>query len=149
MLPAHPVRRGLIFVLASALLTSNCQKSLPTGPSDLTEGLIVYEDDNYRGKSAHVTADIRDLAGFDGPCSKTETLTLPDGRTVTNSTYSWDDCISSVRLAPGWRATLYGDHDFRGSRLEVTSAIPDLGNVQGSCEEGLNDCVSSVRVFRP
>lgn len=149
MLPAHPMRRGLIFVVASALLTSNCQKSLPTGPSELAEGLIVYQDDNYGGKSAHVTADIRDLERFDGPCSKTETLTLPDGRMVTNTRDSWDNCISSVRLAPGWRATLYGDNDFRGSHLEVTGDIPNLKDVQGSCEEGLNDCVSSIHVFRP
>jgi hypothetical protein len=140
---------GLIFAIALTLIAGACQKSLPSAPSELAEGLTVYEHDNFRGHSAHVTADIADLEKFDGPCAKHETITLPNGDTVTTSTESWDNCISSVRLAPGWRAILYGDDDYRGGRFEAVGDISDLKTVAGSCEEGFNDCVSSIRVFRP
>ena len=140
---------ALIFAVASTLVGGACQKSLPTAPSELAEGLIVYEHDNFRGKSAHVTADIADLEMFNGPCVKHETLTLPNGNSVTTTTESWDNCMSSVRLASGWRAILHGDDNYRGGRLEVVGDISDLKAVAGPCEEGFNDCVSSIRVFRP
>jgi len=149
MLSPSGTRHALLLVLSSTLVMSACQKSLPTAPSEAAEGLIVYEHANFSGKSAYVTVDIPDLEEFSGPCSKTETVTLPNGSTVTNSTESWDNCISSVRLAPGWRAILYGDDKYRGGHIEVTSNIADLKNVEGSCEEGFNDCVSSIRLFKP
>ena len=122
-----------------------CQKSLPTAPSDLVEGLIVYEHVDYGGASAHVTRDLRDLNDFTGPCLRFEGDQF--GGSVTNV---WNDCISSVRVAPGWQARLYRHDDFDGARLDVTTDIPDLRQVAGPCDEGgFNDCVSSIEVLRP
>ena len=117
-------------------------KSLPTSPSELATGVTVYEQADYRGQSAHVTQDIKDLKVFEGPCFLRET----DYRDI----YTWDDCISSIRLAPGWRATLFRDDDFKGDRLEVTGDISNLQLAAGKCDKGgFNDCVTSIRVFTP
>jgi hypothetical protein len=43
------------------------------------------------------------------------------------------DCISSIRIAPGWQATIYQDDGFKGHSVETT----DLANLQlvaGSCD---------------
>ena len=149
MLGARPTRHRVIFVVAATVLASVCQKSLPTGPSKLAEGLIVYEHDQFRGQTAHITSDIPDLEVFDGPCVKQETITLPNGATTQSRRFSWDNCISSVSVAAGWRAILYADDDYRGGRIEVNADLSDLKSVAGSCEQGLNDCISSIRVFRP
>ena len=62
----------------------------------------------------------------------------------------WNDCISSIRLAPGWRATLYRDDDFTGDRLEITEDLPNLEQVMPrGCNKGFNDCTTSIRVFAP
>jgi hypothetical protein len=52
-------------------------------------------------------------------------------------------------LPPGWHATIYKDDSFRGQSVETTSDLPNLQLVAGSCDDdGLNDCVSSIRVRR-
>ena len=59
----------------------------------------------------------------------------------------WDDCISSVRVAPGWEAHLYEHPNFGGWDQIVLEDVLDLGQVLGPCDETLDDCVSSIRVF--
>lgn len=63
----------------------------------------------------------------------------------------WNDCVSSVRVAPGWRATLYRDPNYHDAALEITADVPNLQLVrEHDCSHGgLNDCVSSVRVRQP
>ena len=126
--------------LAAAALTVlvACETTLPSGPSDLTTGIVIYEHANYQGRSAHVTADIKDLKAIArGPCE-------------TEDTSDWNDCMSSVRVAPGTRATLYRDADFKGESVEASSDIPNLQLVAGSCShDGLNDCITSIRIGRP
>ena len=119
-----------------------CQKSLPMAPSELTAGIVVYEHDDYSGKSAHVVANITNLKDVSGPCLDYSSSGPPPG----TSTYSWDDCISSVRVAPGWRVTFYGDDDYEGMRLEVAGDLLNLRFVPGG---DFNDGVSSIRVFPP
>ncbi|MDP2319053.1 MAG: peptidase inhibitor family I36 protein [Acidobacteriota bacterium] len=94
---------------------------------------------NFLGNSAHLTADVADLRDFRGPCVHN------DGET---SSRTWNDCVSSVRVAPGWRATLYRGTNYRDDSLELTEDMSNLQLVpQHDCpERGLNDCVSSVRV---
>lgn len=125
---------------AVAMLTvlSGCEMTLPGAPSDLATGIVVYEHANYQGQSAHITKDINDLKGIDrGPCE-------------TEDGSDWNDCISSVRVAPGVLATLYRDTNFRGESLEVSLDIPNLQLVKGSCShDGLNDCITSIRIGRP
>ena len=55
-----------------------------------------------------------------------------------------------VRIAPGWRAVLYRDDGFKGEQLEITADVPNLTQAVGRCSKGgFNDCVTSIRVFRP
>lgn len=136
----QPLRLGTLALIVLAVAT--CAKELPTAPSDLTEGIVIYEDANFRGSSAHVTTDIANLHDFTGPCEENYDAT------TYSSTWSWGDCISSIRVAPGWRATLYGDDHYKGSQLEITQDVADLKKVAGKCGEGLNDCISSIRVTR-
>ena len=133
----RPVALSLAQVLALG-----CQESLPTAPSTLETGITVYEHADFLGKSAHITSDISDLRDFDGPCEHTSA----DQYGVSTS-HDWNDCISSVRVAPGWRATIYKDTGYRDDSLEMTGDVPNLQAVLGDCPKGgLNDCVSSVRV---
>jgi hypothetical protein len=74
---------------------------------------------------------------------------LAPGRDGT-AAEDWNDCISSVRVAPGWRATIYKDTGYRDDSLDVTADVPTLQVVAGDCSKGgLNDGVSSVRVRAP
>ena len=96
---------------------------------------MVYEHANYLGQSAHITKDINDLKDIDrGPCK-------------TEDASNWNDCISSVRIAPGGRATLYRDPNFKGESRESSFDIPNLQLEKGSCpHDGLNDCITSIRI---
>jgi hypothetical protein len=127
---------------AMLMLLAGCgASSLPTVPSDLTSGVAIYEDANYNGGSALVTEDVKDLKDVKGPCPQSS------GETVENR---WNDCISSIRVSPGWRATLYVDDGFEGAQLEVTADTPNLEHVAGGCSKGrFNYCVTAIRVFRP
>jgi hypothetical protein len=134
--------------LAAALalvLAPGCQKSLPTAPSELATGVIVYEHADFMGDSAHITSDTANLGDFRGPCEHSDT----DSNGVSSTSYDWNDCISSVRVAPGWRATIYRGTGYRDDALEITADVPNLQLVRGDCpHDGLNDCVSSLRVGR-
>ena len=106
---------------------------------------MVYEDANYLGRSAHITDDIRDLRDVRGPCEHYESEAAGGGR----YTYDWNDCISSVRVAPGWGTTLYRDDGYRDDELAITADVPNLQLVNHDCpRDGLNDCVTSIRVRR-
>jgi hypothetical protein len=137
-------RRSLVrpaLGIGVAVLLLGCQKSLPTAPSDLASGIVVYEHANYLGASAHITQDVKDLKDFKGPC----VVSVGDDPEEV-----WNDCISSVRVAPGWRATLYRDDGFKGDQLQITEDTPNLQLVPGDCSKGgFNDCVTAIRIFRP
>jgi len=138
-------KRQVILMILVALLAA-CQKELPMAPSDLASGIVVYEHANYLGASAHITTDVDDLTDFKGPCLRT-TNCSPNG--LCDYTESWDDCISSVRVAPGWQAVLWEDDDYSGDRLTVTEDIPNLDVTRGCSSRGFNDCVTSIRLLRP
>jgi peptidase inhibitor family I36 len=130
---------AVTLILASLLSLNGCGDKLPTAPSDLTSGIVIYQHANFIGPSAHVTADIPDLETVRGPCVGSDT-----------SSDSWDDCASSVRVAPGWRATLYEDPNYKGWAADVGEEnAADFLRVRGPCSrDTFNDCASSVRVFR-
>ena len=134
-------RRQLAAIFTALLLLDGCEKSLPTAPAELTTGIVIYQDANFLGPSAHITEDITDLEKFRGPCERS------DGDSVTES---WDDCVSSVRVAPGWRATLYEDPNFKGWAADVGEEnVANYQLTRGPCShDTFNDCASSVRVFR-
>jgi hypothetical protein len=131
---------GLGLAISLTALVHGCSREeLPMAPSDFSAGVIVYEHANFLGNSAHLTGDMSDLREFRGPCVHEN-----DGSVDRD----WNDCISSVRVAPGWRATLYRAPDYRDDALDVTEDVPNLQLVrQHDCpNDGLNDCVSSLRV---
>ncbi len=133
------------FVLLVVLLaTAGCgsSPSLPAAPSELESGVVVYEDANYLGESAFVAQSIPDLSDFDGPCAHdTGTSDAPE------TTYDWNDCISSIRVAPGTHAIGYRDPRYQGPSIDLGPGAPNLQLVPGSCShEGLNDCISSIRI---
>ncbi|MCY4746551.1 beta-1,3-glucanase family protein [Pelomonas sp. UHG3] len=81
-----------------------------TGP------VCFFADVNYTGASSCVSAD----SGWIGS--------------------AWNDRISSVKVAPGYRVTLFNDINFGGSSLALTGDEPNLVN------RGFNDLASSYRV---
>ncbi len=95
-----------------------------------------------KGESALVTEDISDLDDVNGPCR-----TLDENN---NPIDVWDDCISSVRVAPGWEAHLYEHPNFGGWDQIFLEDASDLGEVLGPCHSppNLDNCASSIRVFR-
>mgnify|MGYP002087987217 CR=1 FL=1 len=137
------MRRTIASSLALGLFLG-CQGSLPTAPSELATGIVVYEHANFLGASAHITEDISDLKEFKGPCVESASV----GNSVS-FTDVWNDCISSVRVAPGWSATLYRGTGYGDDSVTTTTDLPNLQLVGHDCPaSGLNDCVSSVRVRR-
>ena len=125
---------------------AGCQEKLPTAPSELTTGIVIYEHIDFQGASAHVDKDLSDLSDFKGPCTENQ----DDFVTGTSSNVDvWNDCISSVRVAPGWRATLYRGKGYGDDALDITADVSDLRTARHDCPKGgLNDCVSSIRVRR-
>ena len=106
----------------------------PTGPTGSSEGVTIYEHPNYGGAARRFATDVRDLDDVRGPCSDQGW---------------WDDCISSIRVPPGWSAIIYEDPNYRGGSLTVTADIPDLEHVMGPCGDDWENCISSIRVVRP
>jgi len=140
---------GLLIGLTAVMACRS--SSLPTAPSQLANGIVLYEHANFAGEAGHATISIPDLQRLAGPCKETiDTPSLPSQGPTTTDILSWNDCISSIRVAPGWRATIYRDSDFRGEFLELASDVPNLQLVPGRCSrDGLNDCISSIRVTPP
>jgi hypothetical protein len=136
--------KPLAFALALTLVLG-CQKSLPTAPAELATGITVYEHANFLGESAHITNDTADLGDFKGPCAHESS----DANGVSSTSYDWNDCISSVRVAPGWRATLYRGTGYHDDAIDISADVANLQLVTADCpHDGLNDCISSVRVSR-
>src|SRR5204863_2275889 len=63
--------------------------------------------------------------------------------------YFWKNCISSIRVAAGWKATLYVDTNFRGKSVEISVDVSNLQLVPGDCDHGgFNDCIESIKIAR-
>jgi hypothetical protein len=100
---------------------------------------------NYLGESALVAKSISNLEDYKGPCEVTSYYATPTSQTK----YAWKNCVSSIRVATGWKATLYVDTDFQGKSVEVASDVSNLQLVAGDCDhEGFNDCIESIKVSR-
>ena len=143
-----PSDRGRQIVgLALFVGLAGCEMpSLPSAPSDLTSGVSIYEDANFLGDSALLTTSYTNLSEFKGPCEHSDT----DANGSVSYTYDWNDCVSSLKVAPGWRAVIYRDTNYNGQSLELIADAPNLQLVAGSCShDGLNDCVTSVKVLAP
>ena len=126
-------------VLLFGLLLPACETGLRTlGPTPSGQGVAIFVHANFTGTSQTLDVDVRDLAKVEGPCSRGGEGEKP----------TWHDCVSSVRVEPGWTATLYRDKDFKGRSVTLTADAPNLDELPGPCDGTFNDCVSSMRVTR-
>jgi hypothetical protein len=117
----------------------------PASPST-EKALTVFVDRDYGGSWHDVTGDWANLNSVGGPCNQVTTANGSGGTTTSGG--NWDDCVSSIRLSPGWVATGYRDRNFSGPTFEITQDIPNLRNIAGPCDHGFDDCLSSIRVSR-
>ena len=127
----------LIAAVSFACASATCENTegLPSAPSNLTTGIVIFDGARYTGKSAHIQGDIADLSKPDGPCTE-----IDEGD-------SWDDCVSSIRVSPGTRAVVFVDTNFKGWGRAIDEDVPDLEFVLGPCRRAsMDDCISSIRV---
>lgn len=127
---------GVMLSLAIAACSDSDFEIL--GPTPLDEGIILYMHANFAGPSQALNVDVRDLTRVEGPCSGGG-----EGETPT-----WTECVSSIRVLPGWSATLFEDEDYKGESLTITADTPNLRDIPGPCDDSFNDCVRSIRVRR-
>ena len=126
-------------VLVLALFIPGCTEPLETlGPTPADEGITIYLHVGFAGTAQSVNHDVVDLEKVEGPCTHGGEGEKP----------TWGDCVSSVRVAAGWTATLYRDKEYKGNSLRLTADSPNLSALPGPCDGTFNDCVSSLRVSR-
>jgi hypothetical protein len=122
-----------------ALVAAGCGSRFQTlGPTPAGEGIVIYMHADFVGPSQGINVDVADLGKVEGSCSGGG-----EGETPT-----WAHCVSSVKVLPGWSATLYRDRNYKGDSVSVTSDTPNLKTLRGPCKDTFNDCVSSIRVSR-
>lgn len=129
------------------MVLAGCGSAVPTEPAAPVQGVTIFARTNYDGPSQTLLEDVVDLKRLrDDP--------QPDADECApkflGGPEQWTDCISSIRVAAGWQATVYAHDSFRGDSLIVTSDIPDLRQIQSlGCQlSGWDDCISSMRVSR-
>jgi len=123
-----------VFVAAAA-----CGSVPSLGPTPPGEGIVFYLHADFTGPSQALNVDVPNLGKVQGSCSSGGEGEMPH----------WGDCISSVKVMPGWKAILYRDENYRGASVVVDADIPNLRDVRGPCDnDSFNDCVSSIRVAR-
>ena len=134
---AH-TRRGLTVVIVSVLFAGCGSDLLVLGPTPGDQGIVIFVHADYAGSSQAVNVDVHDLTKTEGPCSSGAEGEAP----------TWRKCVSSVRVLPGWSATLYKDEDFKGRSITLTADTPNLRVLPGPCDGSFNDCVRSIRIIR-
>jgi len=126
-------------VLAAFVLAACASDMVSLGPTPAGEGIVIFLHADFSGPSQSLNVDVPDLSRVEGACSSGQ-----EGETP-----SWSDCISSVKVMPGWTATLYRDKDYKGASVVVNADTPSLRDLRGPCDkDSFNDCVSSIRVKR-
>ena len=126
---------GVVVALAVAACGADLQV---LGPTPADQGIVVFLHADFIGPSQAMNVDVPDLGLVEGPCSGGA-----EGETPT-----WADCVSSIKVMPGWSAILYRDKNYKGERTLVTADTPNLRSLRGPCKDTFNDCVSSIRVSR-
>ena len=121
------------------LSIAGCTQPLTSlGPTPAGEGATIYIHAGFAGTSQALNRDVADLAKVEGPCTRGEEGERP----------TWSDCMSSIRVEPGWAITLYRDDEFKGASVTLTADSPNLGTLPGPCDGSFNDCVSSIRIAK-
>ena len=129
-----------VWTLATAVFIGGCGGS-PTAPSaaDRENGVSIYADPRFRGRSELLLKDVEDLDDLKNGCDKGGAFSF---------SINFDDCISSIHVPQGFRVTVYEDPHYRGDSVTFTSDVQDLDDVKGPCGGDFDDCISSIRVSR-
>ena len=125
--------RWLWTVILTLGFLSACEET-PVQPSP-TEGVTVYQHSNFRGDHRNFVNDFNNFADLVGPCGA-----------IDSQSTTWNNCVSSIKIAEGWEATIFERDDYGGESLKVTSEVAHLTRVGGPCGDDWNDCISSIRV---
>lgn len=125
-------------IVLSGLLAACESDFVVLGPTAPEQGIVIYIHADFAGSSQAIDVDVRDLDRTEGPCSGGAEGEVP----------SWSECVSSVRVFPGWAAIIYEDEDFRGRSFTLTADMANLRAVPGPCDGSFNDCIRSIRVIR-
>jgi hypothetical protein len=125
--------------VVAALVVAGCGSLPALGPTPADQGIVIYVHADFAGSSQAINVDVPDLDKVQGPCSRGEEGEVP----------TWSDCISSVKVLPGWSATVYRDARYQGPSTTLASDTPNLRDLAGPCDRNsFNDCISSIRVTR-
>ena len=92
---AHALRTCAGVALALVLLGCGSSDFDILGPTPPDQGIVIYIHADFAGSSQAINVDVRDLTKVEGPCSEGQEGEVP----------TWRECISSVRVLPGWSAT--------------------------------------------
>lgn len=132
------VPAGVVIALV-AIAGAACGSIPALGPTPADQGIVIYVHADYAGPSQAINVDVADLGKVQGSCSSGA-----EGETPT-----WANCVSSVKVMPGWSATFYRKANYKGESFAVTADAPNLRDLRGPCDkDSFNDCVSSIRVAR-
>jgi Beta/Gamma crystallin len=126
-------------VLALSVVALGCTS--PTAPSPLLEGILIYEHPRFEGTWKALTSNVDDLDDLGSAgCSQfsDSAFDLQD----------WDDCISSIKVAPGWTVTIYEHPRYRGDSHTITSDVSDLEDLARDGGDW-DDRISSIRIVPP
>ena len=88
-------------------------------PTDDQIGVVLYDGDNFTGLKLPYTAGTHD---------------------IFSSQVGLNDMVSSVKVKPGWRVTLYEHFKMGGKSLVLTADTPDLK------AKGFNNITSGVKI---
>jgi hypothetical protein len=128
-----------VIVALSVILGAACGSIPALGPTPAGEGIVIYVHADFAGPSQALNVDVPDLGRVQGSCTSGA-----EGETPT-----WADCVSSVKVMPGWSATFYRNARYRGESVTLTADTPNFKDLRGPCDKDtFNDCASSVRVTR-
>lgn len=134
-----PLTRKRLAIGIVSLMLAGCGTDLSVlGPTPPDQGIVIFVHVDYAGSSQAVNVDVHDLTKTEGPCSSGGEGEQP----------TWRKCVSSVRVFPGWSATLYRDEDFKGTSITLNADTPNLRDLPGPCDGSFNDCVRSIRITR-
>ena len=136
-------KHHLALASCALLFLFGCEVGLlPTAPADLTSGVAVFEHADYAGESALITQDEESLRRFKGHAGIS-----PTKATAGRSAGATASRRCGLRLLAG---CCVRDDGFKGEQLEISADVPNLTRSAGRCSKGgFNDCVTSIRVFRP
>ena len=131
--------RAIVGLAVALVCVSSCGDEIrPLGPTPAGEGIVIYMHSDFSGPSQAMHLDAADLRKVEGACSSGAEGEVP----------TWSECVSSVKVTPGWVAVLYHKANYQGENVKLSSDTPNLQSLRGPCKDTFNDCAVSIRVIK-